>query len=94
MKKQELFFYESIKEAIRTAMLEDEGVICFGLGTTDPKGIFGTTQGLEKEFGNLRVLILRIRKLSYRSCNWTRISDSNQFYHTKGWILLCSRWIK
>lgn len=55
MKKRELFFYESIREAIRTAMLEDKGVICFGLGTTDPKGIFGTTQGLEKEFGNLRV---------------------------------------
>ena len=30
-------------------------VICYGLGATDPKGIFGTTLGLEKKFGKERV---------------------------------------
>ena len=58
MKKQELFFYESIKEAIRTAMLEDEGVICFGLGTTDPKGILELRRVLKKSLGTLGRLIL------------------------------------
>ena len=28
-------------------MQEDNEIICFGLETTDPKGVFGTTNGLE-----------------------------------------------
>jgi pyruvate/2-oxoglutarate/acetoin dehydrogenase E1 component len=37
------------------AMKDSKKVICFGLGATDPKGIFGTTLNLEKKFGSGRV---------------------------------------
>ena len=37
-------------------MLRDKKVVLMGLGVTDPKGIFGTTKGLNKIFGNKRVL--------------------------------------
>jgi len=33
----------------------DDAVICYGLGVTDPKGVFGTTLGLEQQFGPERV---------------------------------------
>ena len=48
-------FYEAINLAITKAMSDDNSVICFGLGATDPKGIFGTTSGLEEKFGHKRV---------------------------------------
>ena len=50
-----LSFSQSINSAIEIAMSIDEKVICYGLGATDPKGIFGTTLGLEKKFGKERV---------------------------------------
>ena len=50
-----LKFSEAINEAIEIAMDFDSNVICYGLGVTDPKGIFSTTTGLEKKFGNNRV---------------------------------------
>lgn len=37
-------------------MKDDPAVYIMGLGVTDPKGIFGTTLGLEKKFGSKRVL--------------------------------------
>lgn len=52
---QNITFSESINSAIDIAMTIDEKVICYGLGATDPKGIFGTTIGLEKKFGKERV---------------------------------------
>jgi acetoin:2,6-dichlorophenolindophenol oxidoreductase subunit beta len=33
----------------------DDSVICYGLGTDDPKGVFGTTLGLHERFGRERV---------------------------------------
>ena len=33
----------------------EPAVICYGLGVTDPKGVFGTTHGLVEKFGNNRV---------------------------------------
>ena len=48
-------FAKSINSAIEIAMSIDPKVICYGLGTTDPKGIFGTTLGLEDKFGSERV---------------------------------------
>jgi len=48
-------FANSINSAIEFAMSIDPKVICYGLGTTDPKGIFGTTLGLEEKFGSERV---------------------------------------
>lgn len=48
-------FGQAVNEAITLAMEQDPGVICYGLGTTDPKGIFGTTSGLRERFGDARV---------------------------------------
>ena len=46
---------EAIREALEIAMSKDDSVICYGLGVDDPKGIFGTTLGLEEQFGESRV---------------------------------------
>lgn len=48
-------FSEAIRMALRDSMLEDETVRVFGLGVPDPKGVFGTTTGLNEEFGANRV---------------------------------------
>lgn len=46
---------EAIREALEQAMAEDERVILLGEGVPDPKGIFGTTVGLQERFGKSRV---------------------------------------
>jgi len=48
-------FAQAINEALVEAMTHDDRVICYGLGATDPKGVFGTTLGLEQKFGPDRV---------------------------------------
>jgi len=48
-------YTEAINEALHEAMRLDSSVICYGLGVTDPKAIFGTTANLEKQFGTERV---------------------------------------
>jgi len=48
-------YANAINEAIDQSMELDKNLICFGLGTTDPKGIFGTTLGLEEKYGSERV---------------------------------------
>jgi pyruvate dehydrogenase E1 component beta subunit len=48
-------FSAAINEAIYQAMEIDDSVICYGLGVTDPKTVFGTTAGLEERFGSDRV---------------------------------------
>ncbi len=48
-------YTEAINEALVIAMEQDPMVVCYGLGTDDPKGIFGTTIGLQQKFGNSRV---------------------------------------
>jgi 2-oxoisovalerate dehydrogenase E1 component len=53
---RELTAAEAIGEATRQAMRADKRVIVLGEGVTDPKAIFGTTQGLLEEFGPERVL--------------------------------------
>ena len=59
---QESEFYPTIKNfadgiaaAYFDAMNDDPNVLAFGLGATDPRNIFGTMAGLEREFGNARV---------------------------------------
>lgn len=47
--------HKIINKTISRAMYDSNKVICFGLGVTDPKGVFGTTLGLEKKFGSNRV---------------------------------------
>ena len=54
-KTKNLTFAQAIKEAITTAMKIDKKKVCYGLGVTDPKGVFGTTKGLDDIFGNKRV---------------------------------------
>jgi len=48
-------FITAINEALHLAMQIDESVICYGLGVTDPKAVFGTTEKLEDCFGSKRV---------------------------------------
>jgi pyruvate dehydrogenase E1 component beta subunit len=50
-----LRFSEAVNEAIDIAMTNDKSLICYGLGVTDPKGVFGTTIGLEEKYGSDRV---------------------------------------
>ena len=46
---------EAIREGTAEAMRADPRVVIMGLGVPDPKGIFGTTLGLQQEFGAGRV---------------------------------------
>lgn len=48
-------FAEAINQALGLAMAMDPGVVCYGLGADDPKAIFGTTMGLQDQFGPDRV---------------------------------------
>jgi len=48
-------FSNAINDGIRVAMAKDPKVLCYGLGVTDPKNVFGTTAHLESEFGGDRV---------------------------------------
>ncbi|MBX7136878.1 MAG: alpha-ketoacid dehydrogenase subunit beta [Oligoflexia bacterium] len=52
---RKITFAQAVNEAIGQAMQRDRSVICFGLGADDPKGVFGTTLGLQKQFGPERV---------------------------------------
>jgi pyruvate dehydrogenase E1 component beta subunit len=45
----------AINESLHLAMQIDESVICYGLGVTDPKAVFSTTEKLEARFGSKRV---------------------------------------
>ena len=55
MTTQKITFAQAINQALTQAMRQEKSVICYGLGVSDPKGVFGTTLGLEKEFGSSRV---------------------------------------
>lgn len=50
-----LTYAKAINEAFSLAMEMDKSVICYGLGVPDPKGVFGTTLGLQEKFGENRV---------------------------------------
>lgn len=52
---EQMNFSQAINAALHQAMGIDSSVICYGLGVTDPKSIFGTTDNLEKKFGSNRV---------------------------------------
>lgn len=53
---RQLRYNEAINEATDYCMGSDSRVYVMGLGATDPKGIFGTTTGLEQKYGADRVL--------------------------------------
>ncbi|MEE8058850.1 MAG: transketolase C-terminal domain-containing protein [Pseudomonadales bacterium] len=48
-------YVQATNEALQEALRQDPNVICYGLGADDPRGIFGTTLGLQEEFGAERV---------------------------------------
>lgn len=50
-----LTYAEAIREATEMCMSTDNSVYLMGLGVPDPKGIFGTTLGLQEKFGSNRV---------------------------------------
>jgi len=53
---RELKFSEAILEATDYCMSKDPSVFIIGLGVPDPKGIFGTTLGLQEKYGDDRVM--------------------------------------
>jgi pyruvate/2-oxoglutarate/acetoin dehydrogenase E1 component len=53
---RELKFSQAINEAIDLSIRKDPAVYIMGLGVPDPKGIFGTTVGLQEKYGPLRVM--------------------------------------
>ena len=53
--KNSVSMAEALRRAMHDSMQHDDRVLCFGLGVTDPKGVFDTTTGLESTFGSSRV---------------------------------------
>ncbi len=53
--ERSITYVQAVNEALRQAMERDDSVYVMGLGAPDPKGIFGSTLGLEKQFGSTRV---------------------------------------
>ena len=52
---KELLFTDVVNLTLKEVMKSDKNVVLYGLGVDDPRGIFGTTQGLQKIFGPDRV---------------------------------------
>ncbi|MFA5339986.1 MAG: transketolase C-terminal domain-containing protein [Candidatus Omnitrophota bacterium] len=48
---RKLTYAQAILEATDQCLANDDSVYIIGLGVTDPKGVFGTTLGLEKKYG-------------------------------------------
>ncbi|MFA5392886.1 MAG: alpha-ketoacid dehydrogenase subunit beta [Candidatus Ratteibacteria bacterium] len=53
---RELKFFQAVNEATDQSMARDKAVYTMGLGVPDPKGIFGTTLGLQDKYGSDRVM--------------------------------------
>lgn len=53
---RKLKFFEAINEALDLCLAKDSNVYLIGLGVPDPKGIFGTTLGLQQKYGTDRVM--------------------------------------
>ncbi|MBS3905139.1 MAG: alpha-ketoacid dehydrogenase subunit beta [Simkania sp.] len=53
---RELKFHQAILEATDQLMELDPSVYVMGLGVPDPKGLFGTTSGLQQKYGPDRVM--------------------------------------
>ena len=56
MNKRNITFSEAMRESLFQSMNKYNKLLIMGLGITDPKGIFGTTLGLLKKFGDKRVI--------------------------------------
>lgn len=53
---RELKFFQAINEGLDLCMAEDPAVYIMGLGVPDPKGVFGSTIGLQQKYGRGRVM--------------------------------------
>ena len=53
---RELNYAKAINEATDFCLKTDQSVLVIGLGVPDPKGIFGTTTGLQDKYGSERVM--------------------------------------
>jgi pyruvate dehydrogenase E1 component beta subunit len=53
---RELNYANAVKEATDFCLDADQSVLVIGLGVPDPKGIFGTTTGLQDKYGSERVM--------------------------------------
>lgn len=53
---RELTFFQALNEATDLCMSKDPNVYIMGLGVPDPKGIFGSTLGLQQKYGSKRVM--------------------------------------
>ena len=53
---RELKFFQAIHEALDLSLEKDPNVYLMGLGVPDPKGVFGTTLGLQQKYGDRRIL--------------------------------------
>jgi len=56
MTSRELRGFEAIREALDQCMALDPSVYVMGLGVPDPKGVFGTTAGLQERYGDQRAM--------------------------------------
>jgi pyruvate dehydrogenase E1 component beta subunit len=50
-----LSYRQALQEALGLALKNDSRVFVYGEGVDDPSGVFGTTVGLQQEFGRARV---------------------------------------
>lgn len=53
---QTINFAEALRQSLDDNLAKDPSVYVMGLGVPDPKGIFGTTLGLQKKYGDHRVM--------------------------------------
>ncbi|MFQ5482693.1 MAG: dehydrogenase E1 component subunit alpha/beta, partial [Nitrospinaceae bacterium] len=53
---REITFSQALHEAADHCLAEDPSVYVLGLGVPDPKGVFGTTAGLQEKYGPDRVM--------------------------------------
>lgn len=48
-------YAQAIRDGLSVALAQDPAVLVYGLGVPDPKGVFGTTLDLHKDYGPSRV---------------------------------------
>lgn len=53
---REIRFVEALREALDACLAANPAVYVMGLGVPDPKGVFGTTLGLQEKYGASRVM--------------------------------------
>lgn len=53
--QRDIYLYQAINEALVLSMRKNRNVLIIGLGVDDPKGIFGTTKGIDRIFKDKRV---------------------------------------